>query len=139
MNLLNSYEAAEWLRMRQALLLRLARAGVIPHIALPDGELRFHVGELDEWMANSRRSVSTPPQLAARWGLSPTKVLAWIRAGELVAFDASTKRGGRPRFLIDETAIKDFEAQRSTAVKPQRTASSGRGLRRKDPNVIEFF
>lgn len=56
----------------------------------------------------------TPPQLARRWGISPDKVLAWIRAGELRAIDACTKLGGRPRYLIDERDIAEFEGRRSS-------------------------
>ncbi len=30
---------------------RLARAGKIPHIVLPDGEIRFDPNVIDEWLA----------------------------------------------------------------------------------------
>lgn len=62
-----------------------------------------------------RRKV-TPPELAARWGVSPDKIVYWIRAGELRAIDASLLRGrGRPRYLIDEDDIEAFEAARLVA------------------------
>lgn len=62
----------------------------------------------------AKREKLTPPELAARWGVSADKVLIWIRGGELRAIDASTRRGGRPRYLIDVEDIKTFEVARST-------------------------
>jgi hypothetical protein len=76
----------------------------------------------------------TPPELAARWGVDPAKVLTWIRAGELRAIDAATRTGGRPRYLIDLADVAAFEARRNAGpqVKPIRR-------RRAQSNVIEFF
>jgi excisionase family DNA binding protein len=59
------------------------------------------------------RTKLTPPELAALWGLSTDKILAWIRAGELRAFNAVTRLGGRPRWLIDIAEVEAFEARRS--------------------------
>lgn len=59
-----------------------------------------------------RRKI-TPPELAARWGVAPEKILFWIKSGELRAMDASLLRcGGRPRYLIDEDDIEAFELMR---------------------------
>jgi len=68
----------------------------------------------------------TPPQLAKLWGISCDKVIAWIRAGELRAIDASTKRGGRPRYLIDEDDVAAFERSRSTVATPPSTSTKRR-------------
>lgn len=58
----------------------------------------------------------TPPELAARWGISPDKILFWIQSGELRAIDASLLPGrGRPRYLIDEDDIEAFERGRQVA------------------------
>lgn len=77
----------------------------------------------------------TPPQLAKLWGISPCKVVKWIRAGELRASDASTERGGRPRYLIDVNDLCDFEARRSvsppSAPRPRNKKTTG--------SVIEFY
>jgi hypothetical protein len=62
----------------------------------------------------SRRKIS-PPELARQWGVDPHKVLFWIRSGELRAIDVSTRRGGRPRFLIDLADIELFEQGRLVA------------------------
>jgi len=55
----------------------------------------------------------TPPALAAGGGLGPVEVVSWIRSGELRAIDASTRRGLRPRYLVDVADLQDFESQRS--------------------------
>jgi hypothetical protein len=62
----------------------------------------------------TRRKI-TPPELARQWGVDPHKVVAWIRAGELRAIDVATRRGGRPRYLIDLADIEVFEQGRLVA------------------------
>ena len=49
--LLADHEAAKLLRMLPARLKRLAKANKVPHIALPDGELRFDESDLRVWVA----------------------------------------------------------------------------------------
>jgi hypothetical protein len=83
-------------------------------------------------MPNERTKL-TPPALARRWGISVDKVLAWIRSGELRAFNAATRTGGRPRWLIDETDLIAFENRRSA--KPL-VRSRRRNL---SPDVIPYF
>lgn len=74
------------------------------------------------------KSKMTPPEIASLWGVATTKILAWIRSGELRAIDASTKRSKRPRYLIDVEDLKAFEEKRlvrqppKTVRKPQRAA-----------------
>jgi excisionase family DNA binding protein len=46
--LLTDYETAEQLRISRNKLLRLARAGKVPHVLLPDGEFRFRRSDLVE-------------------------------------------------------------------------------------------
>ena len=53
-HLLSDDEAADLLRMLPSRLKRLARAGLVPHVQLPDGELRFEAGELAEWIDRHR-------------------------------------------------------------------------------------
>ncbi len=62
--------------------------------------------------APATRTKLSPPALAARRGIDKAKIVAWIRSGELRAIDAATKRGGRPRYLIDEADIRAFEQAR---------------------------
>ena len=73
----------------------------------------------------------TPPELAARWRVKPSMVLAWIRSSELTAFDVSNRTGvGRPRYRVPAEAVELFAARRSAspASKPRkkRAACSGR-------------
>lgn len=63
-------------------------------------------------MAVIKRTKLTPPQVARQWGISPEKVVGWIRSGELRAIDASKLRGHRPRYLIDVADLAEFEKRR---------------------------
>ena len=75
----------------------------------------------------------TPPELAKRWRVKPSKVTGWISRGEIFAINVATNPAGRPRWRIPPSAIVEFEMARATklAVKPMR--------RRRDATVIEFF
>ncbi len=77
----------------------------------------------------------TPSELARRYGVSPDKVLAWIRAGELRAVNVATRCTGRPRYVILPEAISAFEAARSVAPPPR----VARKRRATDPKVIQYF
>jgi hypothetical protein len=54
-----------WLNMPTARVIRLARKGEIPCLALPDGELLFDPTELVAWIARLRKPV-TPEAEADR-------------------------------------------------------------------------
>ena len=81
------------------------------------------------------RTKLTPPEVARMWGISPDKVLAWIRSGELRAINVAASQNGRPRYRIDIEDLKDFEARRSVIP----AGRMKRGRRRKQDGVIEFF
>jgi len=62
--LLTPGEAADQLRILRTRIVRLARAGDVPHIALPDGEIRFDAHDLDAWVESHKRpllSSEVPP------------------------------------------------------------------------------
>ncbi len=83
------------------------------------------------------RQKLTPPQLGKMWGISPDKIVAWIRSGELKAIDVSLNRGSvRPRYLIDRRDIESFELSRAV-VPPSPKAKRRR--RRRDPAIREYF
>ena len=65
------------------------------------------------------RDYLTPPRYAAQLGVDPEKVLRWIENGELKAFDAATRRGGRPRWRIPAWAIAAFEQKRAAQPAPR--------------------
>ncbi|MGH7135058.1 MAG: hypothetical protein ACREHD_04915 [Pirellulales bacterium] len=48
-HLLTTAEAGDLLRMLPTRVARLAKRGVVPHIALPDGELRYRASDPMEW------------------------------------------------------------------------------------------
>lgn len=77
----------------------------------------------------------TPPKLAKLWGVSPDKILSWIRSGELRAVNIATDRSCRPRYVIDRKDIEQFEATRvSTRVeRPTRRRS------KKVDGIVEYF
>lgn len=50
-HLIDAAGAGELLCMIPSRVQRLARRRILPHIALPDGELRFRAGDLMEWAA----------------------------------------------------------------------------------------
>ncbi len=75
----------------------------------------------------------TPPEVAALLRVRVSKVLAWIRTGELRAVDVSTIPGsGRARWRISDTALQEWENRR--AAKPPPTSQ-----RRRRPTVKEYF
>ena len=76
----------------------------------------------------------TPPDIARELKIKPSKVLAWIASGELVAFNVATKLGGRPRWRVPRPALDTFLAGRQCRRQP-----AGRTRRRRQPAVIEFF
>lgn len=61
----------------------------------------------------------TPPEVARRWKVSPDKVLAFIRAGELQAFNISSKPSGRPRYRILMDEVIAFEQRRTVRQRPR--------------------
>ena len=56
----------------------------------------------------------TPSQLAKQENIGRSRIMSWIRSGELVAFDIGD--GDKPRYRIDLEAWQDFQQRRQ--VKP---------------------
>jgi excisionase family DNA binding protein len=77
----------------------------------------------------------TPPQLARQLGVSPDKIVGWIRSGELRAVNIAANPKGRPRYIIDPKDVEAFEARRSI----HKTPSVPRRRKRTSDDVIEFF
>ena len=83
------------------------------------------------------RQKMTPPELGKLWGVSPDKILGFIRAGELKAIDVSSNRGSpRPRYLIDKKDVEAFELARAVVPPAPKTR---RRRRRRDPAIREYF
>lgn len=62
----------------------------------------------------------TPREVARLLRVSPDKVLAWIRKGELVAVNVATNRSARPRFVVLPGAVEAFAASRQACAPPPR-------------------
>lgn len=65
----------------------------------------------------------SPPKLAKQWGISPDKVIRWIRSGELNA--ANLGDATRPRYRISESDATRFWETRQT-IKQQAIARRAR-------------
>lgn len=59
----------------------------------------------------------TPPEVAKRLGICPSRVIGWLRSGELLAVNLSD--GRRPRYRISPEELTRFLASRSTAPLPR--------------------
>jgi len=68
----------------------------------------------------------TPKELASRWGTYVEKVVAFIRSGELPAFNVASPASKRPRYRVLATEVERFEREtravaRPTAPRPEPT------------------
>jgi hypothetical protein len=90
----------------------------------------------DEMVAEVKLSRGlTVADVASRYRVSPDKVRAWIRNGELAAINTASRRYGKPRFVVTEEALANFERSRSAAA-PTPARSRRRGRR---PDFIDFY
>lgn len=85
--------------------------------------------------AHTSRCKLRPPEVARRYGVSLDKVHAWIKSGELRAFNAAVSRSTRPRFLIDEADLLAFEQSRAVVPPAPRLARRRKAI----PRVGKFF
>lgn len=86
-------------------------------------------------MRDTARTFLTPPQVAERYGIDPSKVVAWIRKGELRGINIAANASGRPRFVVSEVDLIAFENRRAaTPVK-----AIPRRKKTERPGVIRFF
>jgi len=51
----------------------------------------------------------TTEEVARRYRVSPDKVRAWVRRGELAAINTSRNRCGKPRYVFTPDALAAFE------------------------------
>lgn len=80
----------------------------------------------------------TPRDVARQRGIKTSKVMGWIRTGELEAVNHASNLRGRPRWRISGQALYTFDQARSNRanVTPQRVKRR-RGI---DVNAVkEFF
>jgi hypothetical protein len=76
----------------------------------------------------------TPNELARVLRVSPDRVRAWIKAGELAALDTAARRRGKPRYVILPHHLVEFERHRRPAPPP-----SPARRRRKKSSEIDYY
>jgi hypothetical protein len=82
----------------------------------------------------------TPTELAAQWRVCVDKVLRFIQSGELEAFNIASRTSKRPRYLIPEHAIRDFEkARRAGSAPPAQPQPAARRRRPSQPQAKRYF
>jgi excisionase family DNA binding protein len=70
----------------------------------------------------------TPAELARLLRVSPDRVRAWIKSGELGAIDTATHRCGKPRYVILPHHLAEFERRRAAATPAGKPAPRRRRL-----------
>ncbi len=79
----------------------------------------------------------TPPKIASQYGVATSKVLDWIRSGELVALNLANRNCQRPRYSITPEALDQFERNRQ--VIPDGGESTTRKLRRRASQTTKNY
>ena len=75
----------------------------------------------------------TTREVAKRYRVSPTKVIAWIRRGELKALNTASALSGKPRWVVLPGALADFERGRQGVPPPKPPR------RRRKPAVVDYY
>jgi len=81
---------------------------------------------------NQERELFSPPEVAAKWGMSVNTVLTLIRSGKLPAVPLNLT-GNRPRWKISREAMTRFLENNST--KPVESAARGTAARPRKRHV----
>jgi hypothetical protein len=85
------------------------------------------VTDLPRWLS--------PPQVGQIVGVTPEKVIAMIRSGELRAIDVATRGSRRPRYRVRPEDLESWARGREAVPTP--TARATR--RRRQSGVKEFY
>jgi hypothetical protein len=81
----------------------------------------------------------TPPagltvtDVARRYRVSPDKVRAWIKRGELAAINTAAVLCARPRYVVLPDALATFEKRRAGGPPPKPAR------RRKRREIVDYF
>jgi len=76
----------------------------------------------------------TPPGLARELGVSPEKIVGWIKRGELAAANLAATTSGRPRWSIARADVEIFLQRRAAC-----PGMPARRKRKASRDLIEFF
>jgi len=77
----------------------------------------------------------TPNELARVLRVSPDRVRAWIKAGELSAIDTAPPRSGRPRYVILPVHLEAFERRHRASTTGDKPAPR----RKKQTGIVDFY
>jgi excisionase family DNA binding protein len=77
-----------------------------------------------------------PVEISHRLGINVSKVLSWIRCGDLRAVNVVGKLGGRPRWRISVADLDAFLETRAAKPPPPRLKKRRSS---KDLRVVEYF
>lgn len=77
----------------------------------------------------------TVKDLCIRFAVTEHTILAWIRSGELRAFNVGRSSAGKkPRWRVSQHALDEFETKRTP------TSPPAKALRRKgEADIVEFY
>ena len=83
------------------------------------------------------RIAYSPPALGKLYGITPEKIIAWIRSGELLALDVTASPGNtKPRYRVRGSDWEAFLKRREVCPRPEQPT---RQRRKKQSTVTEFF
>ena len=77
----------------------------------------------------------TVRDVAQRYRVSPDKVRAWIRRGELPAVNTAEAMCGKPRWVVTPEAMERFERGRQTAAPPPKVTRR----RRRERGTVDYY
>jgi excisionase family DNA binding protein len=86
--------------------------------------------------ALASRCYLRPVDVAQTLGVNESKILGWIRNGELRGVNVAQNRNGRPRWRVSQEALDAFLLARSATPTPK---PPRRRRRQRDTGIIEFF
>jgi len=111
-----------------------------PHISSTATSLTIPQKASPERRRRAPQGYITPTELAAMWRVCVDKVLAFIKSGELQAFNVASRKSKRPRYLITKQAIEDFEkSRRARSIPPDEPPPSPRRGRPSQPPKKSYF
>lgn len=75
----------------------------------------------------------TPPEVAALLRVSPDRVRAWIKSGDMAAINTASARCRRPRYVVLPHQLAEFATRRAAAA----PASTRR--RQKNRTQVDYY
>jgi hypothetical protein len=76
----------------------------------------------------------TVEEAAKRYRVSPDKIRAWIKSGQLKAINTTDVACARPRFVVLPESLRDFEQRRGVGSSPKSPPK-----RRRQAGQIDYY